>query len=71
MEIAVACKFLADQFRTYHLAILFDEAAIGLLRKDGLRKPGHAKRINQPCDDSKSNDHDECWTQLFQHFLVP
>ncbi|MCY1380206.1 hypothetical protein D9M69_680080 [compost metagenome] len=71
MEIAVACKFLPDQFGADHLAVFLDQAAIGLLRKDGLCKAGHTERINQPCDGSKGNDHDECWTKLFQHFLVP
>ena len=67
MEIAICRKDLADQRRADDGSILFDQAAIGLVREQGLGDARHAERIGKTGDERDGNDHDKGWSQLFQH----
>jgi hypothetical protein len=44
-----------------------DQAAIGLMREQQLRQPGHAERIGEAGDDRHDDDHHDRWTDLSEH----
>ena len=47
MEVAVAGERLADQRRADDLAVLLDQAAVGLAREQHLGEAGHGQRIER------------------------
>jgi hypothetical protein len=60
-------RILADQLRADHRSILLDQAAVGLMRKEELREPGHTERIDEPSDDRLDDDHHDSRADLSQH----
>ncbi len=66
MEIFGIGKVLADQGRADHLAVLLDQAAIGLVRKGQLRDAGHAERIDQTGDDRHHDNHHDGGADFFE-----
>ena len=71
MEILVVGEVLADQLGADHLPVLLDQAAVGLMRKDELRDPGHAERIDEAGDDGHDDDHHDGGADLAQHRSDP
>ena len=67
VEIFVIRKVLADQLGADHRAVLLDQAAIGLVREEELREPGHAERVDKTGDDGHDDDHHDGGTDLSQH----
>ena len=67
MEIFVVSEVLADQLGADHLAVLLDQAAIGLMREESCAMPGHAERINETGNDRHNDDHHDRGTDLSQH----
>ena len=70
MEIFGAGEILPDQLGADDFAIFFDQAAIGLMRKQQLAKSGHPQRIDQTGEDRKQHDHQDGGTDLFQHDAI-
>src|ERR1700724_1898750 len=71
MKILFGGKILPDEFRADHFPILFDHAAAGLIREDRLGDSGHGKRVNEPGDDRKTDDHHDGGTDLVPHLKYP
>ena len=71
MKIFVVGEILADQLGADHLAVLLDQAAIGLMRKDELRNAGHAERVDEAGDDGHHDDHHDGRADLAEHMGDP
>ena len=59
MEIFGAGEVLADQLRADHLAVLLDQAAVRLMRKEQLRDARHRQRIGDAGDQRHDDDHQD------------
>ena len=71
MEIVVAGEVLADQFGADDRAVLVDQAAVGLVRKERLAMPVMAERIDKAGDGRHGDDHDEGGTKLLAAWGCP
>ena len=71
MEIFVVLEFLPDQGGADHLAVLLDQAALRLLRKQHAGNRGHGQRIGKPCDQRQQDQHDDGGADFFQHGVSP
>src|SRR5690348_14128932 len=67
MEVLRVLEVLADQLGADHLAVLLEQAAVGLMRKDELRDAGDGERIDKARDDGHSDDHHDGGTDLSEH----
>ena len=60
-------EVLADKFRADNLAVFLNQAAIGPMRKEKLREPGHSERIDKPVMTVIADDHHDSGADLSQH----
>src|ERR1700731_5391410 len=67
MEIFWRRKCLSDQFRADHFAVAFDQAAVGLVRKEQLGQSGHTERVDETGQDRHEDDHQDGGTDLADH----
>ena len=71
MEIFVVLELLPDQGGADHLAVLLDQAALRLLRKQHAGNRGHGERIGEPRDQRQQDQHDDGGADFFEHCKSP
>src|SRR5664279_6301827 len=71
MEVFVLLELLPDQGGADHLAVLLDQAALRLLRKDHASNRGHGKWIGEARDQRECDQDDDGGTNFFQHGVSP
>ena len=69
MEVFVVLEFLPDQGGADHLAVLLDQAALRLLRKEHAGNSGHGERIGE-ARDQRQQDQDEDGGANFSSMVV-
>src|ERR1019366_8696540 len=71
MEVFVILELLPDQGGADHLAVLLDQAALRLLRKDHAGNRGHGEWIGEARDQRERDQDDDGRTDFFQHGVSP
>src|SRR5207302_1982984 len=69
VEILVVRKVLANELGADHRAVPLYQATVSLVRKDELREPGHAERVDEAGDCRHNNDHHDGGANLSQHWI--
>src|SRR6185312_11352408 len=67
MKIFVVLELLSDQGGADHLAILLDQAALGLFREDDAGDRGHRERIGEARDQCEPKQEDDSGTNFSEH----
>ena len=70
MEIFVVLEFLPDQGGADHLAVLLDQAALRLLRKDHAGNRGHRERIGKAGDGGQQEQQDDGGANFVEAWCV-
>jgi hypothetical protein len=67
VEIFVALELLADQRGADDFAILLDQAALGLARKDDFGDAGHGQRVGEAGDERERDKNNDGGPDFAQH----
>jgi hypothetical protein len=71
VEVFVVLELLPDQGGADHLAVLLDQAALRLLRKDHAGDRGHRERIGKPRDRGQQDEDEDGGTDFSEHGRSP
>ncbi|MGY4314590.1 hypothetical protein ACVWW1_003917 [Bradyrhizobium sp. JR3.5] len=71
MEVFILLELLPDQGGADHLAVLLDQAALRLLRKDDAGNRRHGERIGKARDRGQQDQHEDGGADFFKHCRSP